>query len=140
MHGERRTYCVYIMGSIPGTLYIGSTSNLLKRAFQHEFHRIEGFKDQYQVKRLLYRESFDDVDKAIAREKQLKRWHRSKKIALIDFANPHWLDLAGDWHPWMKDSGTGRSAFDSAERSAAGSSCSAQQDKVGGLSSIPSTV
>src|SRR5260370_22835899 len=105
MHNERRTYCMYIMGSLSGTLYIGMTGNLQKRVFEHKFHRIEGFTDQYQVERLLYWESFDDVQKAINREKQLKGWRRSKKIALIESLNPHWLDLAREWFPWMKSSG-----------------------------------
>ena len=109
MTHPRKTYSVYIMGSLSGTLYIGVTGNLNKRAFEHKFHRIEGFTDQYDVERLLYRESFDDVHKAIAREKQLKGWRRSKKIALIQSANPHWLDLAREWYPWMKNS-AGRDA------------------------------
>jgi len=104
---ERRTYCVYIMGSLSGTLYIGMTGNLRKRVFEHKFHRIEGFTDKYQVERLLYRESFDEVQKAINREKQLKGWRRSKKIALIEAVNPHWLDLAREWFPWMTDSAAG---------------------------------
>ena len=98
-------YCVYIMGSLSGTLYIGMTGNLHKRVFEHKFHRIEGFTDKYQVERLLYRESFDEAQKAINREKQLKGWRRSKKIALIEAVNPHWLDLAREWYPWMTDSG-----------------------------------
>ena len=101
MHNGRRTYCVYIMGSLSGTLYIGMASNLHKRVFEHKFHRIEGFTDKYQVERLLYRESFDEVQKAINRERQLKGWRRSKKIALIEFSNPQWLDLAQEWFPWM---------------------------------------
>jgi putative endonuclease len=104
MSRDRKTYSVYIMGSLSGTLYIGVTSNLHKRAFQHKFHRIEGFTDQYDVERLLYCELFDDVHKAIAREKQLKGWRRSKKIALIESVNPHWLDLARKWYPWMQNS------------------------------------
>jgi putative endonuclease len=92
------------MGSLSGTLYIGISSILHKRVFEHKFHRLEGFTDKYQVERLLYWESFDDVQKAISREKQLKGWRRSKKIALIEFLNPHWLDLAREWFPWMKDS------------------------------------
>jgi len=102
MPRERKTYSVYIMGSLSGTLYIGMTSNLHKRVFQHKFHRIEGFTDQYQVERLLYYESFDEVVRAINREKQLKGWRRSKKIALIESLNPHWVDLARGWFPWMK--------------------------------------
>jgi putative endonuclease len=105
MHSERKTYSTYIMGSLSGTLYIGMTSNLPKRVFEHKFHRIEGFTDKYKIERLLYRESFDDVQKAINREKQLKGWRRSKKIALLQSQNPHWLDLSRDWFPWMKDSG-----------------------------------
>ena len=104
MPREPKTYYVYIIGSLSGTLYIGVTSNLHKRAFEHKFHRIEGFTDQHDVERLLYRESFDDVHKAIAREKQLKGWRRSKKIALIESVNPHWLDLAREWYPWMENS------------------------------------
>jgi|SRR5271167_1518220 len=92
------------MGSLSGTLYIGMTSNLRGRVFQHKFHRIEGFTDLHQVERLLYCESFDEVVRAINREKQLKGWRRSKKIALIESLNPHWLDLAREWFPWMTDS------------------------------------
>jgi len=108
MPKERRTYCTYIMGSLSGTLYIGMTGNLHKRVFEHKFHRIEGFTDEYQVDRLLYRESFDDVHRAIAREKQLKGWRRSKKIALIESLNPHWSDLAREWFPRMTDSSGSR--------------------------------
>lgn len=129
MHAERKTYCIYIMGSLSGTLYVGITSNLHKRAFQHKFHKIEGFTDKYQVERLLYWESFDDVHKAIAREKQLKGWRRSKKIALIEAVNPHWLDLAREWYPWMKDSGASRSASTPQNDPLRESSCSAQHDK-----------
>jgi putative endonuclease len=129
MHSERKTYSVYIMGSLSGTLYIGITSNLHKRAFQHKFHKIEGFTDKYQVERLLYWESFDDVHRAIAREKQLKGWRRSKKIALVESLNLHWLDLAHDWYPWMTDSGAGRGASTPPNDSLRESSCSARHDK-----------
>ncbi len=99
----RRTYCVYIVGSLSGTLYIGMTGNLHKRAFQHKFHRIEGFTDRYHVERLLHWESYDEVHKAIAREKQLKGWRRSKKVVLIESMNPQWLDLSKEWYTWMQD-------------------------------------
>jgi len=103
---ERRYYCVYIMGSLSGTLYIGFSGNLHKRVFQHKYHHFEGFTHKYDVTRLLYWESYDDVHKGIARETQLKRWRREKKIALITRQNPHWIDLAGDWYPWMKSAET----------------------------------
>src|ERR1017187_10698783 len=104
MTNGRNTYSAYIMGSLSGTLYIGMTGNLHRRVFQHKFHRIEGFTDRYKVERLLYWESFDEVQKAINREKQLKGWRRSKKIALIESLNPHWVDLARGWFPWMLES------------------------------------
>ena len=107
---ERRSYCVYIMGSLSGTLYVGVTGNLHKRVFEHKFHRGAGFTHKYDVERLLYWESFDDVLNAIDREKQLKGWRRSKKIALIESVNPQWLDLSREWYPWMKDYGAGRDA------------------------------
>jgi len=105
MPKERRTYCAYIVGSLSGTLYIGMSGNLRQRVFEHKYHRIVGFTDKYQVERLLYWESFDEAVQAINREKQLKGWRRSKKVALIEFHNPQWLDLAGEWFPRMTDSG-----------------------------------
>ena|ERR1022692_2957394 len=104
MPRDRQTYSVYIMGSLSGTLYIGMTGKLHRRVFQHRFHRIEGFTDQYAVDRLLYYESFDEVVNAINREKQLKGWRRSKKIALIESLNPHWTDLSREWFPSMSES------------------------------------
>jgi putative endonuclease len=102
MTRERRSYSVYIMGSLSGTLYVGFSGNLHRRVFQHKFHQREGFTARYDVERLLYWASFDEVHRAIRREKQLKGWSRAKKIALIESRNPHWLDLAKDWYPWMK--------------------------------------
>jgi hypothetical protein len=71
------------------------------------------------VDRPLYWESYDDVHEAIGREKQLKGWRRAKKVALIESINPHWLDLAKDWYPWMKESGAGRDASTPSDRSQA---------------------
>jgi len=98
---DRKYYCAYIMGSLSGTLYIGVSGNLHRRVFQHKFHHFEGFTDRYEVVRLLYWESYDDVHKALAREKQFKGWTRAKKIALIVRQNPHWIDQASEWYPWM---------------------------------------
>jgi putative endonuclease len=106
---DPRYYCVYIMGSLTGTLYIGVSGNLHKRVFQHKFHHHEGFTSRYEVVRLLYWESYDDVHKALAREKQLKGWARAKKIALFERRNPQWKDLAAEWYPWMEP-GEGRDA------------------------------
>jgi len=109
MPQDPKYYCVYIMGSLSGTLYIGVSGNLNRRVFQHKFHHFEGFTARYDVTRLLYWESYDEVHKALARETQLKGWRREKKIALIVRRNPHWVDLAAEWYPWMK-SESGRDA------------------------------
>ena len=68
MSRDRRYYCVYIMGSLSGTLYIGFSGNLHKRIFQQKFHHFEGFTAKYEVTRLLYWESYDEVHKALARD------------------------------------------------------------------------
>jgi putative endonuclease len=93
---EYRFY-TYILGSLSGTLYIGMTNNLARRVWQHKQHEIAGFTARYEVDRLLYFESFDDVRRAINREKQLKGWTRQKKIALIEALNPSWTDLSKEW-------------------------------------------
>ena len=90
-------FWVYIMSSRPGTLYIGMTNNIDKRVQEHKRGLIEGFSKKYKCTRLVYYESFDDVRKAIGREKQLKGWRREKKIALIEILNPRWQDLAENW-------------------------------------------
>ena len=95
---QPRCYYVYILGSLSGTLYIGVTGKLEKRLRQHKEHVFEGFSEKYDVDRLLYWESYDDVHMAIAREKQLKGWRREKKIGLIESANPHWVDLSREWY------------------------------------------
>jgi len=76
-----------------GTLYIGVTSHLIKRIWQHKNKIFNGFTDDYQVNRLVYFEQFDDMYSAITREKQLKTWNRAWKISLIEKANPNWNDL-----------------------------------------------
>jgi putative endonuclease len=73
------------------------TNSIYRRALQHKRGEIEGFASQYGCQRLVYYEGFDDVIKAINREKQLKGWVRRKKIALIESRNPRWADLAEKW-------------------------------------------
>lgn len=87
--------CTYILASGPlGTIYVGVTSDLLARLYQHRSGEVPGFTSRYGVARLVRYEMFDDMASAIAREKQLKRWHREWKINLIESDNPHWEDLA----------------------------------------------
>jgi putative endonuclease len=87
-------YWVYILASRSGTLYIGFTNSLDRRTLEHKSGEWEGFASKYHCNRLVYYECYDDVHKAIAREKQLKGWRREKKIALIESRNPRWVDLA----------------------------------------------
>ncbi len=94
---QRKKYSTYIVASRTGTLYIGVTSNLYVRVRQHKDGDFEGFSSKYQCDRLVYWESFDEAIQAINREKQLKGWRRSKKIALIESVNPRWEDLAEHW-------------------------------------------
>jgi putative endonuclease len=86
---------VYIMANKRnGTLYTGVTSNLPKRVHEHNVGLTSGFSSRYGCKRLVYFEIFDDMEAAIAREKQIKAGSRQKKITLIEVANPNWHDLS----------------------------------------------
>jgi len=91
-------YFTYIMASRSHTLYIGVTGDLRGRVFEHKWKEQDGFTERYNCDRLVWFESYQDVQKAIAREKQLKGWRREKKIALIEKANPVWVDLSRDWY------------------------------------------
>lgn len=85
---------VYILASKPyGTLYIGITSNLIKRVYEHKNNFVEGFTNKYNVHYLVYFEPFERIEDAILREKKLKRWNRVWKIQLIEKFNPNWKDL-----------------------------------------------
>lgn len=85
---------VYMLASKKnGTLYIGVTSDLVKRIWQHKNHIVSGFTEQHQVNRLVYFGQLDDMESAIMREKALKKWQRAWKIRLIEKTNPDWLDL-----------------------------------------------
>jgi len=87
-------YYVYILASRKkGTLYIGVTSDLLKRIYEHKHDLVEGFTKQYKVHNLVYFEFTESIESAIAREKKLKKWNREWKIRLIEKSNPDWRDL-----------------------------------------------
>ena len=90
------TYSVYIIASKSRVIYIGITNNLDRRIYEHQHDLVDGFSKKYRCHRLVYYESFDDVLKAIDREKQLKRWNRTKKVWLIERHNPTWEDLAAE--------------------------------------------
>ena len=95
--GEMKTYYVYILASGKnGTLYIGVTNDLVSRVVQHKSGKILGFTQKYKVDNLVYFEDCNDIDVAIAREKQLKAWKRAWKVRLIEECNPMWRDLYED--------------------------------------------
>ena len=92
--GRERNYWVYIVASgLGGTLYIGVTNDLIRRVYEHKNKIAEGFTGKYGVDRLVYFETFDDIETAIRREKRLKKWNRAWKIRLIEETNPNWADL-----------------------------------------------
>ena len=92
-----RKYYVYILASRRnGTLYIGITSDLVKRVYEHKQGLVGGFTKKYNVHELVYHEQTGDVNSAIRREKQLKKWKRQWKIELIEKGNPEWRDLYFD--------------------------------------------
>lgn len=88
-----KTYYVYILGNERPTLYIGVTNNLIKRVSEHKQGLVDGFTKKYHLKKLLYFESFNDIETAIVREKQLKHWNREWKLDLIRRNNPGFEDL-----------------------------------------------
>jgi len=90
-----RQPAVYILASKPnGTLYIGVTSDLAKRVWEHKNDSVDGFTKRYGVHRLVYYELHADMMSAITREKQLKKWNRAWKLELIESENPGWNDLS----------------------------------------------
>ena len=92
-----KRYHVYIMGSINGVLYIGSTSDLPRRVWQHRVDFYHGFSGRYRVDRLLYYEEHPDPAAMVRRERQLKGWVRRRKVELIEAGNRGWRDLAEGW-------------------------------------------
>lgn len=92
-----RQYYVYILSSHRGTLYTGVTNDLMRRMYEHQHKLVEGFTKKYNVSKLVYYETTTDVESAIAREKQIKGWVRSKKVSHIESMNPYWEDLSLNW-------------------------------------------
>jgi putative endonuclease len=106
---QSKLFHVYIMTNRQRShvLYTGITGNLLRRVWQHKNKTVPGFTARYNLTRLVYFERFFYPDAAIAREKEIKGWRRSKKIKLIESMNPHWNDLAERWGDVYKPAVTG---------------------------------
>jgi putative endonuclease len=89
-----KQFYVYILASKRnGTIYIGVTSNLTQRIWQHKNNQAEGFSKKHNIKQLVYFEQHETAENAITREKQLKKWNRAWKLKLIEKVNPEWKDL-----------------------------------------------
>ncbi|HEY1679518.1 MAG TPA: GIY-YIG nuclease family protein [Candidatus Sulfotelmatobacter sp.] len=101
-----KQFFVYIMTNClkAAVLYIGVTGDLVRRVWQHKNKLSPGFTSRYNLTRLVYFEAFSFADAAIAREKELKGWRRSKKLRLTESVNPTWEDLARDWQDLYKPS------------------------------------
>jgi putative endonuclease len=94
---REKCYYVYMMASLTGTLYTGVTNSIGRRSAEHKFGEGSQFTARYGVNRLVYYEAFHYVNNAIGREKQIKGWRRSRKVALIESQNPGWRDLSRDF-------------------------------------------
>ena len=92
-----REYYVYIMTNKSRTLYTGVTNDLMRRVYEHKKKLVPGFTSKYNIQYLVYYETTSSIYSAIEREKQIKGWLRSKKIALIASMNPEWKDLSAEW-------------------------------------------
>lgn len=93
MPGSKAYYVYLLANRRYGTLYLGVTNDLLRRVYEHRNKLVAGFSSRYGIGRLVWFEHYDAVAMAIAREKQIKKWRRDWKIALIEADNPDWLDL-----------------------------------------------
>ncbi len=93
-----KSYYVYIMTNKSKTLYTGVTNDLERRVYEHKNKLVAGFTRKYNITKLVYYEETNDVQIALAREKQIKGWLRSKKVALIEGENPEWKDLSREWY------------------------------------------
>jgi len=89
-----KQYYLYILANKKnGTLYVGVTANLIKRVFEHKSNVVEGFTKKYNIHSLVYYEIYNDINEAIKREKNIKKWKRFWKIKLVNTKNPEWKDL-----------------------------------------------
>jgi putative endonuclease len=92
-----RSFWVYILAGESAATYVGVTNDIVRRLREHKEKLVGGFASKYNITRLVYLEIFADPRDAIAREKEIKGWRRSRKVALIEEKNPTWKDLSADW-------------------------------------------
>ncbi len=97
-------YYVYIMTNKSRTLYAGVTNDLERRVYEHKYKLFQGFTHRYNITKLVWYETFPNIQQAIEGEKRIKGWVRSKKIAMIESRNPNWEDLSQQWYEKDGDS------------------------------------
>ncbi|MBA3678714.1 GIY-YIG nuclease family protein [Candidatus Saccharibacteria bacterium] len=90
-------YAYILANDKNGTIYIGVTSDITKRVYEHKNHLRDGFTKNYSVEKLVWFEQYEDITDAIVREKQLKQWRRDWKLDLVEQSNPNWNDLSKDF-------------------------------------------
>ena len=95
-----KTYYVYLITNWNNqVMYIGVTNNLERRLYQHKNKLIKGFSEKYNINKLVYFEQTNDIESAITREKEIKKWRREKKNSLVESTNKQWQDLSKQWQP-----------------------------------------
>jgi putative endonuclease len=98
MHRNSRTYYVYLLTNWNNqVMYLGVTNDLERRVYEHQNKLVEGFTKRYNVSKLVYYEMTTDVESALTREKEIKKWRREKKNRLVNELNPEWRDLSQDF-------------------------------------------
>jgi putative endonuclease len=96
---RENNYFVYILTNWNNkVMYIGMTNNLRRRLYEHKNKLVDGFTEKYNVNKLVYFEQTSDVNSAIVREKEIKKWRREKKDSLVKTLNSEWRDLSNDWN------------------------------------------
>ena len=95
---QRHQYYVYILTNSTRRLYVGVTSDIHRRVYEHKNKLIDGHTSKYNITWLAYYEETSEIRAALEREKQIKKWRREKKVTLIESMNPRWIDLAQDWY------------------------------------------
>ena len=97
MSTERKYYVYLLVNWNNKVIYVGMTSDLQKRIYEHKHKLVKGFTEKYNVNKLVYYEETTDVHTALAREKEIKKWRREKKDNLVKTMNPRWRDLSLEW-------------------------------------------
>ena len=131
MPNREYKHFVYVMASLSGTLYTGYTNNVYRRSWEHQLGEGSEFTKKYGCERLLWYEQFRYADVAIAREKEIKKWRRGKKVALIQAMNPSWRDLSRDFYRQFAPDPSNRKQLPGTNRDSSAQTQGPRNDKAG---------